>query len=231
MTKPITFDSWPAQNKDAIQLYSLATPNGVKVSILLEELGLEYEAHTINILEDDQFTEDYKRLNPNSKIPSIMDPNGPDGQAITMMESGAILLYLAEKTGKFIPQDAVARNECIQWLFFQMGGIGPMFGQFGHFFKFAKDTCKDPYPVERYSKEARRLMGVLEERLKDRDFIMGDEYTITDIAIFPWVRTLGGFYEGGEHLKLHEFKAVNAWLEKCLARPAVERGLQVCMLD
>ena len=231
MTKPITFDSWPAQNKDAIQLYSLATPNGVKVSILLEELGLEYEAHTINIMEDDQFTDDYKRLNPNSKIPAIMDPNGPDGRAITMMESGAILLYLAEKTGQFIPQDAVARNECIQWLFFQMGGIGPMFGQFGHFFKFAKDVCKDPYPVERYSKEVRRLMGVLEERLKDRDFIMGDDYTIADIAIFPWVRTLGGFYEGGEHLKLREFPAVNKWLEACLARPAVERGLQVCTLS
>ena len=230
MTEPLISDRWPAKHADMLQLYSLATPNGQKVSVMLEELGLDYEAHTINIMEDDQFTEEFKQFSPNSKIPAIMDPNGPNGRPVRMMESGAILLYLAEKTGRFIPADPIERNECIQWLFFQMASIGPMFGQFGHFFKFAREACKDPYPVERYSKEARRLMGVLEDRLKDRNFIMGDDYTIADIATFTWVRCLGGFYEGADHLKLDEFRSVNAWLDRCLSRPAVQRGLEVCTL-
>ncbi|RED44834.1 glutathione S-transferase N-terminal domain-containing protein [Aestuariispira insulae] len=231
MNKPLFATHWPAANPDILQLYSLATPNGQKVSVMLEELGLEYEPHTVNILQDDQFTEEFKQYNPNSKIPAIKDPNGPGGQTVVMMESGAILLYLAEKTGKFIPADPVARNECIQWLFFQMASIGPMFGQFGHFHKFAREACLDPYPLERYSKEARRLLGVLETRLADHDYIMGSDYSIADIATFPWVRILGGYYEGAEQLQLSEFKVVNSWLERCLARPAVQRGLVVCGLD
>lgn len=211
-----------------IQLYSLATPNGQKVSVALEELGLEYDAHTINIMTGDQFTPEFIKLNPNSKIPAILDPNGPDGKEIAMMESGAILLYLAEKTGKLIPSDPRKKNETIQWLFFQMASIGPMFGQFGHFYKYAGDKCDHPYPVERYTNEAKRLLKVLDTRLEGQDYIIDGEYTIADIAIFPWVSCLSKFYEADKQLGLADFKNVNRWLSTCLERPAVKVGMNIC---
>jgi len=210
-----------------IQLHSLATPNGQKVSIALEELGLAYDSHTINIMKDDQFTPEFIALNPNSKIPAILDPNGPGNTEHAVMESGAILLYLAEKTGKLISHDPVKRSETIQWLFFQMASIGPMFGQFGHFYKYAGEKCDHPYPVTRYTNEAKRLLKVLDKRLVNRDYIV-DEYSIADIAIFPWVLCLDKFYSASEHLSLSEFKNVNRWLQVCLDKPATQAGLNVC---
>ena len=176
---------WPAQNPDRIQLYSLPTPNGVKASIMLEETGLPYEAHLVSFGSDDQMTPEFLSLNPNNKIPAMIDPDGPGGKPMPLWESGAILIYLAEKTGKFMPTNPVARYECLQWLMFQMGGVGPMFGQLGHFYKFAADKITDLYPTDRYMSEAKRLLGVLDDRLSDRDFIMGGDYTIADIATAP----------------------------------------------
>ena len=216
---------WPARHPERIQLYSLPTPNGVKASIALEELELPYDAHLVSFGTDDQLTPEFMSLNPNNKIPAMIDPDGPGGKPLPLWESGAILIYLAEKTGKLLPADPAERYECLQWLMFQMGGVGPMFGQFGHFFKFVADKVTDPYPTERYSNETKRLLNVLDGRLDGRDYIMGDQYTIADIAIFPWVRTLGGFYEAGEALGLDGYENVGAHLERCLARPAVERGL------
>jgi len=213
-----------------IQLYSQATPNGQKVSIMLEETGLPYDAHTINIMKGDQFTEDYIKINPNSKIPSIVDPEGPGGKSLSMMESGAILIYLADKSGKFLSTDPALRSETLQWLFFQVGHIGPMFGQFGHFHKFAKDTCDHPYPLERYKKEAKRLLAVLEDRLEDREYLVGDEYSIADIATFPWVSVLNGFYEAGDALELSTYTNVNQWVSRCESRPAVIVGKKVCSI-
>jgi len=209
-----------------IQLYSLATPNGQKVSVALEEMGIDYDAHTINILEGDQFTEDFIKVNPNSKIPAIVDPNGPE-ENHAVFESGAILLYLAQKSGKFLSDDPVKKSETLQWLFFQMGGVGPMFGQFGHFYKYAKEKCDHPYPKERYSTEAKRLLAVIDKRLEGRDFLV-DEYSIADMAIFPWVLCLDKFYEASEHLGLKDYKNVNSWLERILQRPASVRGLDIC---
>ena len=227
-------DRWPARNPDVIQLYSLATPNGQKVSVALEEMGLPYEAHTVNILEGDQHTPEFMSVNPNAKIPAIVDPNGPPGgpagKPLPIMESGAILLYLADKSGKLMPADPIERSLCIQWVFFQIGSVGPMFGQFGHFFRFARETCKDPYPVERYTTETKRLLGVLEQRLDGRDYIVGGDYSIADIAIFPWVRTLNGFYEAGEQVGYDDYKRVVAWVDRCVARPATATGLEVCAL-
>lgn len=231
MDKPLIYNKWPAENESILQLYSLATPNGIKVGVALEEMGIEYEPHTINIMQDDQHTEEFKSLNPNGKIPAIIDPNGPDGKIVSMMESGAILIYLATKTGKFLPTDPIENSECIQWIFFQVGHIGPMFGQFGHFFKFAVDTCKDPYPIERYATETKRLLGVLNDRLSDRDYIMGSDYTIADMAIFPWVSTLDTFYQAGEMLGYADFTSVVAWVNRCLARPAVIKGRTVCSIS
>lgn len=213
-----------------IQLYSLATPNGQKVGIALEEMGLDYEAHTINIMEDDQFTDEYIKINPNSKIPSIVDPDGPGGET-PIMESGAILLYLAEKTGKFLSTDPKLRLETIQWLFFQMAGLGPMFGQFGHFYKYAKEACDHPYPTERYTKEAKRLLNVLEKRMEGRTFIVGEEYSIADMAIVPWVSCLEKFYEATEQLGLKDFKNVNAWVERVLSREKTKKGAEVCSFE
>ena len=218
---------WPAQHPDRIQLYTLGTPNGVKASIALEELALPYEAHKVSFGTDDQMTPEFLSLNPNNKIPAMIDPDGPGGAPLPLFESGAILLYLADKTGRLVPRDGAARWECIQWLMFQMGGVGPMFGQFGHFFKFAADKVKDPYAVNRYTAETKRLLTVLDDRLNGRDFIMGDGFSIADIAIFPWVRVLGGFYGGGEVLGLAKFGNVTTYLERCHARPAVDRGLKV----
>lgn len=215
---------WSPKNPNVIQLYSLTTPNGVKISIALEEMGLPYEAHLVSFGTNDQMTPEFLSLNPNNKIPAIIDPDGPGAKPIALFESGAILIYLAEKCGKFLPEDPAKRYECLQWLLFQIGGIGPMFGQFGHFYKFAADKVKDPYPKERYLNETRRLLNVLNQRLEGRDYIMGD-YTIADIATFPWVRTLGAGYNAAEIIGLDNYKNVAAYLERCLARPGVEKGL------
>ncbi|WP_417768696.1 glutathione S-transferase N-terminal domain-containing protein [Stappia sp.] len=225
-TFPIT-RRWPARHPERLQLYSLATPNGIKVSVALEELGLPYEAHKVSFDTNDQMTPEFLSLNPNNKIPAIIDPNGPGGQPLALFESGAILVYLAEKTGKLMPADAQGRYECLQWLMFQMGGIGPMFGQLGHFHKFAADKVKDPYPRERYAGEVRRLLGVLDQRLDGRRFIMGEEYSIADISIFPWINTLGGFYGAGEITGLTDRANVQRWFAECMARPASQRGLTI----
>lgn len=218
---------WPAAHPDRIQLYSLPTPNGVKVSIMLEETGLPYEPHTINIGQNETWGPEFLSLNPNGKIPAIIDPDGPGGKPIGLFESGAILLYLAEKTGQFLPADPVARIETIQWVFFQMAAVGPMFGQLGFFHKFAGREWEDKRPLERYRAESHRLIRVLETRLADRAFIMGDDYTIADMALLGWVRNLIGFYGAGDLVAYGELKAVPAWLERCLARPAVQRGLEI----
>ncbi len=221
---PIT-RRWPAKHPDRIQLYSLPTPNGVKASIALEEMALPYEAHLVSFGNDDQLTPEFLSLNPNNKIPAMIDPDGPGGAPLPLFESGAILIYLAEKSGKLLPADPAGRYECIQWLMFQMGGVGPMFGQFGHFHKFAADKTADSYANDRYRDETRRLLAVIEKRLEGRDHLMGDDYTIADIATFPWIRVLGTFYDGTEALGLTDYVNVTGYLERCLARPAVERGL------
>lgn len=223
---PIT-QRWPAQNPEILQLYSTPTPNGVKVSIMLEEIGLPYEVHSINIGQNETWGPEYLSLNPNGKIPAILDPNGPGGKPLALFESGAILLYLAEKTGKLLPSDPAARYEVIQWVMFQMAAIGPMFGQLGFFHKFAGREFEDKRPFERYRAESERLLKVLEARLTGRQFIMGEDYTIADIAMIGWVRNLNGFYGAGEITKYNELTAVPAWVERLLARPAVERGLNI----
>lgn len=225
-TYPIT-RKWPAQHPDRLQLYSLPTPNGVKVSIMLEETGLPYEAHTIRFDQQDQMTPEFLSLSPNNKIPAILDPNGPDGKPLGLFESGAILVYLADKTGQLMPKDAGARYQTLQWLMFQMGGIGPMFGQVGFFVKFAGKEIEDPRPRERYLNESRRLLGVLDQHLNDRDWIMGSEYTIADIAIFPWIHNLVGFYEAGDLVGIDDFADVNRVLDAFVARPTVQRGLNI----
>ncbi|MBI1620967.1 glutathione binding-like protein [Aquamicrobium zhengzhouense] len=223
---PIT-KRWPAQDPSKLQLYSFPTPNGVKVSIALEELGIPYEAHLVHIGKNETWTEDFLTLNPNGKIPAIVDPNGPGGKPFGLFESGAILLYLAEKTGKLLPQDPALRAETIQWVFFQMGGVGPMFGQFGFFFKFAGKDIEDKRPLERYQNEAKRLLGVIEQRMEGRTWFMGDEYTIADLAIFPWVRSLREGYGAAEVLGLDDLPNTKAWVERCIARPASQIGLNV----
>jgi len=218
---------WPPAYPEQLQLYSFPTPNGVKVSIALEELGLPYEAHTITLSSDDLQSDAFRSLNPNGKIPAIIDPNGPDGRLFTLFESGAILIYLAEKAGALMPRDPVARYETIQWIMFQMGGIGPMFGQYGFFARFGGKDIESPVPRERYRAESVRLLGVLEERLEGRDYLMGDPYTIADICTFPWVRGAKVFYEAEEAFEMDSHPNVMAWLERCLARPAVQRGLEI----
>jgi GST-like protein len=216
---------WPAHHPDRLQLYSLPTPNGVKVSIMLEECGLPYEAHLVSFDSNDQFSPEFLSLNPNNKIPAILDPNGPDGKPLALFESGAILLYLVEKTGRFLPADAARRYETIQWLMFQMGGVGPMFGQLGFFHKFAGKDIEDKRARDRYVAESRRLLGVLDARLKGRRWIMGDDYTIADMAILPWVRNLVQFYGAGELVGYADFVEVQRVLEAFVARPAVQAGL------
>ncbi|WNG17888.1 glutathione S-transferase N-terminal domain-containing protein [Cystobacter fuscus] len=223
---PIT-QKWPPQHPEWIQLYSLPTPNGVKVSILLEEIGLPYEAHKVSFETNDQLSAEFLSLNPNNKIPAIIDPDGPGGQPLALFESGAILIYLAEKSGRFIPRDAAARYETIQWLMFQMGGIGPMFGQLGFFHKFAGKDYEDKRPRDRYVAESKRLLGVLDRRLQGRDWIMGEEYSIADIAIFPWIRNLIGFYAAGELVGFDGFTNVRRSLERFVERPAVKKGLTI----
>jgi len=223
---PIT-KKWPARHPDHLQLYSLNTPNGVKVSIMLEETGLPYEPHLVSFDSGDQKTPEFMSLNPYGKIPAIIDPNGPSGRPLPLFESGAILIYLAEKTGRFLPRDANARYETIQWLMFQVGGVGPMFGQVGFFHKFAGREFEDKRPRDRYVGEARRLLGVLNARLEGRAWLMGEEYTIADIATFPWVRNLIGFYGAGELVGIADFPNVTRTLEHFLKRPAVAKGLEI----
>jgi GST-like protein len=227
---PIT-RKWPAQHPERLQLYSLPTPNGVKVSIMLEETGLAYEPHLVSFADNEQLSPEFLSLNPNNKIPAILDPSGPDGQPLALFESGAILLYLAEKTGQLIPEDAAGRYETIQWLMFQMGGIGPMFGQVGFFHKFAGKDYEDKRPRDRYVEEAKRLLGVLEQRLSGRQWIMGDSYSIADIAVLPWVRNLIGFYDAGELVQIERFPQVLRALDAFLSRPAVIRGLAIPQRD
>ena len=223
---PVT-RQFPPQHPDRLQLYSLTTPNGVKVSILLEELGLPYEAHLVDISKVETWTPEFLSLNPNGKIPAIIDPDGPGDKPLALFESGAILVYLAEKAGRFLPTDPAARYETLQWVFFQMAAIGPMFGQVGFFHKYAGREYEDKRPRDRYVAESRRLLGVLEGRLEGRQWIMGDDYTIADIAILGWVRNLIEHYGAGDLVGYADFPRVAAWLARGLARPAVQRGLSI----
>src|ERR1051325_11558069 len=227
---PIT-KRWPAAHPDRLQLYSLPTPNGVKVSIMLEEIGLPYEVHLVDFNKDDQKTAEFLSLNPNGKIPAIIDPNGPSGQPLGLFESGAILQYLAEKTGKLIPADPARRWQTIQWVYFQMAFIGPMFGQVGFFNKFAGKDYEDRRPRDRYVNESKRLLGVMESHLGSRQWFMGDEYTIADISMIGWVRNLIGFYDARDLVGFDSLKHVPKWLDRGLARPAVRRGLQIPSRD
>jgi len=223
----LTTRKWPPRQPERLQLYSLPTPNGVKVSILLEETGLPYEAHLVSFETNDQMSPEFLSLNPNNKIPAIIDPNGPGGKPLALFESGAILIYLAEKTGQFLAHDPAQRYETLQWLMWQMGGVGPMFGQVGFFHRFAGKEFEDKRPRDRYVAEARRLLGVLDRRLRGRTWIMGDDYSIADIAIFPWVRNLIGFYGAGELVGIQDFAEVLRVLAAFVARPAVVRGLAI----
>jgi len=224
---PIT-RKWPAQHPDRLQLYSLPTPNGVKVSIMLEETGLPYEVHLVDFGKNDQMTPEFLSISPNNKIPAILDPDGPGGKPLALFESGAILVYLSAKSGgQFMPADDAGKYETLQWLMFQMGGIGPMFGQVGFFHKFAGKDYEDKRPRDRYVAEAKRLLAVLDKQLEGRDWIMGDQYTIADIATFGWVRNLNGFYGAGELVGFTDFVNVNRVLDAWVQRPAVVRGLNI----
>jgi len=223
---PIT-KRWPAKHPDRLQLYSLPTPNGVKASIMLEESGLPYEWHLVDFGKDDQKTPEFLSLNPNGKIPAILDPDGPGGKPLPLFESGAILQYLAEKTGRLLPSDPARRWQTIQWVHFQMGGIGPMFGQVGFFHKFAGREYEDKRPLQRYVSESRRLLAVMEAHLAGRQWFMDEEFTIADISMLGWVRNLIGFYEARELVGFNEFNSVAAWLQRGLVRPAVQRGLNI----
>jgi GST-like protein len=221
---PIT-KKWPARYSDRLQLYSLPTPNGVKVSIMLEETGLPYEPHLVSFETQDQMSPEFLSLNPNNKIPAILDPNGPDGKPMPLFESGAILIYLADKTGQLMPRDPAARYQTLQWLMFQMSGIGPMFGQVGFFNKFAGKDYADKRPRDRYVDEAKRLLRVLNRQLEQGAWITGRDYTIVDVATFPWINNLIGFYEAGELVGIADFPHVTRALQAFMARPAVIRGL------
>lgn len=221
---PIT-RRWPPRDRQAIQLYSLNTPNGIKVSTMLEETGLLYEAHRVDFSRQEQLSPEFLSLNPNNKIPAIIDPDGPDGQPLPLFESGAILIYLAEKTGKFLPGGA-ARWKVVQWLMFQMGGLGPIFGQLGYFHHYAGKEIEDPRPKERYRAEAERLLGVLDQALEQRDWIAGD-YSIADMAIGPWLRTLRDYYQAAEIAGWAGLRNVPDYLERFLARPAVQRAVHI----
>jgi len=227
---PIT-KKWPARHPDRLQLYSLPTPNGVKVSIALEETGLPYEPHLVSFDTNDQLSPEFLSLNPNNKIPAIIDPNGPEGKPLALWESGAILVYLASKSGQLLPTGTSERYETLQWLMFQMGGIGPMFGQLGFFHKFAGKDFEDKRPRDRYVNESKRLLAVLNQHLKGRRWIMGDQYTIADIATFPWVRNLVGFYGAREIVGFDDFPEVQRVLDAFAARPAVQRGLNIPARD
>jgi GST-like protein len=217
---------WPPEHAERIQLYSLNTPNGVKVSIMLEETGLPYEPHLVDIRENESWTDEFLSLNPNGKIPAIIDPHGPDGGPLGLAESGAILVYLADKTGQLLPTGN-RRYETLQWVMWQMGHVGPMFGQVGFFHKFAGRDWEDKRPLQRYADESKRLLGILEQRLDGREWMMGDDYTIADISLLGWVRNLIGFYDAAHLVEYDAFTNVHAWLDRGLARPAVQRGLTI----
>jgi GST-like protein len=223
---PIT-RKWPAKDPGIIQLYSLPTPNGVKVSIALEELGLPYEPHTVDIMNNESWTPEFLSLNPNGKIPAIIDPDGPAGKPMGLFESGAILVYLADKTGQLMPKDPVERYQALQWIFVQMGAIGPMFGQLGFFHRFAGKDYEDKRPRDRYVTETKRLLKLLDDRLKSRRYVMGDAYSMVDISILGWVRNLITFYEAREIIDYDALTFVPMWLDRCLERPAVQRGLLI----
>jgi GST-like protein len=220
---PITA-RWPATRPDVIQLYAFPTANGVKVSIALEEMGLPYEAHRVSLADVDVHSPEFLSLNPNNKIPAIIDPHGPDGEPMGLFESGAILIYLAEKTGQLLPTSTAARHRVLQWLMFQMSGVGPMFGQFGYFALYGGKAIEDPRPRQRYLDEVKRLLAVLEGQLQGQTWIAGD-YSIADIAIAPWLRVLRDFYKVGDVVGLDTLTAVPAYIDRFLARPAVQRGL------
>ena len=221
------FAKWPAQHPERLQLFTAPTPNGVKPSIMLEECGLPYEAHRIDIMANESHDPAFLALNQNGKIPAIYDPDGPNGTPLALFESGAILIYLADKTGQFLPAEANRRYEAIQWVMWQMGGMGPMFGQLGFFHKFAGRDYEDKRPRDRYAAESARLLGVLDARLDGRDWVMDADYSIADIAMLGWVRNLIGFYDAADIVGFDRFKHVQAWLDRGLARPAVQRGLEV----
>ncbi len=225
---PIT-GRWVPQNPSVIQLYSFPTPNGVKASIALEELGLPYEVHRVTLADSDVKSPEYLSLNPNNKIPAIIDPNGPDGKPLGLWESGAILIYLAEKTGKLLGQTASDKAHIIQWLMFQMGGVGPMFGQLGFFYKFAGSAIEDPRPKERYINEAKRLLAVLNNILTDKEWIAG-EFSIADIALAPWLGALE-FYGAQEAVDWSGHSNAVAYLDRFKARPAVQRGMAIPARD
>jgi GST-like protein len=227
---PIT-RRWPPRHPDRLQLYSLNTPNGVKVSIMLEELALPYEPHLVRFDRDDQKTPEFLSLNPNGKIPAIIDPDGPGGKPLALFESGAILLYLADKTGRLIPADPAERWHAVQWVMFQMGGVGPFFGQVGFFNKFAGRDYEDKRPLQRYVDESRRMLQVLDGRLEGRTWMIGDDYSIVDISLLGWVRNLVTFYEARDLVAFDTLRNVPAWLDRGLARPAVQRGLMIPSRD
>jgi GST-like protein len=223
---PIT-KKWPAKYPDRIQLYSLNTPNGIKASVMLEETGLPYEPHLVDFGKDDQKSPEFRSLNPYAKIPAIIDPHGPGDQPLPLFESGAILIYLADKSGKFLARETAARYQTIQWVMFQVSGIGPMFGQVGFFHKFDGKDWEDKRPRDRYVAESRRLLQVLEQRLSNRQWIMGDGYTIADIAIFPLVRNLVGFYDAGKLVGIEDYPSVTRALATFIARPAVAKAVNI----
>ena len=218
---------WPPKHPERLQLYTLGTPNGFKISILLEETGLPYEAHKVSFQTQDQFSPEFLSLNPNGKIPAIIDPAGPGGQPIALFESGAILFYLAEKTGRFMPADPTGRYETLQWLMFQMANIGPLFGQLGFFYKYAGSAWEDKRPLERYANESRRLLGVLNDRLRNRQWTLGDDYSIVDMAIFPWVNGTLTHYLAGDLVGIKDFPEVTRVLGAFMARPGVQRGMNI----
>lgn len=222
---------WPAQHPERIQLYSLPTPNGIKASAMLEETGIAYEPHLVSFATDDQLTPEFISLNPNNKIPAIIDPNGPNGEAFGLWESGAILIYLAEKSGMLLSNNPAKRHETLQWLMFQMGGAGPIFGQFGFFHKFAGKEFEDKRPYDRYKNESKRLLGVMDKQLAKSAYIATDEYSIADLALWPWIRTLNDFYDASKELELEKFEAVMAWANKCMARPASEKSTNIPARD
>ena len=219
---PIT-QKWPPANPDVIQLYAFPTPNGVKASIMLEETGLAYEAHKVTLADADVKSPEFLSLNPNNKIPAIIDPDGPGGEPLGLWESGAILIYLAEKTGKFMGDSPSEKYLTHQWLMFQMGGVGPMFGQLGFFYKFAGSEYEDKRPQQRYIDEAKRLLAVLEKHMEGRDWVTGT-YSIADMAIAPWLRALD-FYGARDAVGWADHKNLVAYLDRFLDRPAVQKGL------
>jgi len=220
-------NKWPAKNPEIIQLYSLPTPNGIKASAMLEESGLAYEPHLVDFGSNDQLSPEFISLNPNNKIPAMIDPDEPNGEPIGLWESGAILIYLAEKSGKLLSTDPAERLQTLQWLMFQMGGVGPMFGQFGFFHKFAGKDMEDKTAANRYRDESIRLLSVLDKQLDGKSHLVGDTYSIADLAIWPWVRTMSAFYEADDIVGMKDFKNLQAWTNVCSERPASQNAVNI----